>query len=189
MPLTAGASRRSQLKKQYWPDEQEWDGMGNGWFKSPRTLPLLLALLSSKDLTSGRDISKVYLELLARHMDGGVVEIGNESEHAYAAGYTGNRAVRSWYERMQLLEELGFIKTKQIGSQRFKLVLMVDPIVAVTGLRKRGRVPDEWWEAYRLRLLETKEADSDRLGEMAMLTIVTAGSKKGRANLVVSTPN
>jgi len=38
--------------------------MGNGWFKSPRTLPLILALLFAKELTAGRDISRVYLELL-----------------------------------------------------------------------------------------------------------------------------
>jgi hypothetical protein len=178
MPLTAGANRRSQLKKQYWPDEQEWDGMGSGWFKSPRTLPLILALLSAKELTAGRDISRVYLELLARHMDGGVIEVGNESEHAYAAGYTGGRAVRTWYERMQLLEDLGFIKSRRIGSQRYKLVLIVDPIAAVTGLRKEGRVPDEWWEAYRLRLLETKEADVDYLGQLASVSAAADAPKR-----------
>src|SRR5437660_6933900 len=99
MSQTAGANRRSHLKAQYWPTEPGWDGMGNGWFKSPRTLPLILALLAEKELTMGRDISRVYLELLARHMDGGVIEMGNEAEHAYAAGYTGSRAVRTWHER------------------------------------------------------------------------------------------
>jgi|GEM_PF-1361526 hypothetical protein len=169
MPQTAGSTRRVQLKKQYWPEEQEWDGMGNGWFKSPRTLPLILALLSEKELTEGRDISRVYLELLARHMDAGVIEMGNEAEHAYAAGYTGGRGIRTWAERMHLLENLGFIKTKPIGSQRFKLVMVVDPVVAVSELRKQDKVPDEWWEAYRHRLLETKEADADRLEELAKI--------------------
>ena len=28
----AGANRRSQLKVQYWPNEPERDGMGNGWY-------------------------------------------------------------------------------------------------------------------------------------------------------------
>ena len=48
-----------------------WNGTGSGWFKGPRTLPLILALLSSKTLTGGRDVSRVYLELLAHHTDGG----------------------------------------------------------------------------------------------------------------------
>src|SRR5437870_5052588 len=110
MPQTAGSNRRAQWKERYWPDEVAWSGTGNGWFKGPRTLPLVLSLLSRKDLTAGRDVSRVYLELMARHMDGGVVEIGNEGDHAYAAGYTGNRAIRTWCERMHLLENLGFIK-------------------------------------------------------------------------------
>jgi hypothetical protein len=186
MPITAGATRRSHLKQQYWPHEQEWDGMGNGWFKSPRTLPLILALLSEKELTAGRDVARVYLELLARHMDAGIVEVGNESEHAYAAGYTGSRAVRTWYERMQLLEELGFIRSKRIGNQRYRLVLIVDPIFAVAELRKRGCVPEAWWEAYRLRLLETKEADSTRLAELDFVRPSPEGKKGLRKSVAAS---
>lgn len=167
MPQTAGADRRTQLKEHYWPRDAAWNGTGSGWFKGPRTLPLILALLSQKGLTAGRDVSRVYLELLARHMDGGVIEIGNEADHAYAAGYTGTRAVRTWHERMQLLERLGFIKSKHIGNQKYKLVLVVDPIVAAAELRKQGRVPDSWWEAYLLRLMETKEADAERLERVA----------------------
>ena len=63
----------------HWSNDFAWNGTGNGWFKGPRTLPLILALLSDKKLTAGRDVAGVYLELLARHMDGGVIEIGNEA--------------------------------------------------------------------------------------------------------------
>ena len=167
MPQTAGADRREQLKNHYWRAESAWNGTGSGWFKGPRTLPLILALLSSKTLTGGRDVSRVYLELLARHMDGGVVEIGNEADHAYASGYTGTRAIRTWHERIQILQRLGFIKSKHVGNQRYKLVLLVDPLVAIANLRKQGAVPEPWWEAYSLRLMETKEADAERLERIA----------------------
>jgi hypothetical protein len=166
MPQTPGADRRAQLKERYWPKEHAWDGSGSGWFKGPRTLPLVLALLTQKGLTGGHDVSRVYLELLSRHMDGGVVEIGNESDHAYAAGYTGSRAVRTWHERMRLLEELGFIKSRHVGNQRYRLVLLVDPLSAVADLRRHNRVAEPWWEAYLLRLMETKEADTDRIEEV-----------------------
>jgi hypothetical protein len=167
MPQTAGADRRAQLKEHYWPQDEAWNGAGAGWFKGPRTLPLILALLSDKNLTAGRDISRVYLELLSRHFDGGVIEMGNEADHAFAAGYTGSRAVRTWHERVQLLQELGFIKSKHVGNQRYKLVFLVDPLVAITRLREAGRAPDSWWEAYLLRLMETKEADAERLERIA----------------------
>lgn len=178
MPQTAGAERRTELKKRYWRKDEAWTGMGNGWFKGPRTLPLILALLSQKELTAGRDISRVYLELLARHMDGGVIEIGNESDHAYAAGYVGTRAIRTWHERMALLERLGFIKSIKVGNQRYKLVLVVDPVVAITELREKSLVPDSWWEAYVLRLLETKEADSERLERMELQAALDSNGRK-----------
>lgn len=162
MAQTAGSERRSQIRERYWKVYSAWDGTGSGWFKSPRTLPLILTLLSSKKLTDGRDVSRVYLELLSRHLDGGVIEIGNESDHAYASGYTGTRAVRTWHERMQILKHLGFIKSVHVGNQRYRLVLLVDPLVAIAELRKKGSVDESWWEAYSLRLMETKEADAER---------------------------
>ncbi|SRR5260370_3004631 len=177
MPQTPGADRRSELKEYYWPKKAAWNGTGSGWFKGPRTLPLILALLSDKKLTGGRDVSRVYLELMARHMDGGIVETGNEGDHAFGAGYTGTRAVRTWSERMQLLERLGFIRSKQVGNQRYRLVLLVDPLVAIANLRKQGQVADSWLEAYRLRLMETKEADTERLERLGL----TGKSKKEAA--------
>jgi hypothetical protein len=163
MPQTAGSERRAQHKERFWKNDESWNGTGSGWFKAPRTLPLILALLSQKQLTGGRDVARVYLELLARHLDGGVIEIGNEADHAYAAGYSGVRAVRTWSERMQLLEKLGFIKTRRIGNQRYKLVLLADPLNAIADLRRQERVPEAWWETYILRLLETREVDEARL--------------------------
>lgn len=181
MPQTAGADRRAQLVQHYWPEDAAWNGAGAGWFKGPRTLPLILALLSDKALTEGRDIARVYIELLSRHFDGGVIEMGNEADHAYAAGYTGSRAVRTWHERMLLLQALGFIKSKHVGNQRYKLVFVVDPLVAVSRLREAGKVPDSWWEAYTLRLMETKEADPERLERIAGIdsSAEKRGSKRG----------
>jgi hypothetical protein len=176
MPQTPGAERRAQHKERYWKYEESWNGSGSGWFKAPRTLPLILALLSDKQLTGGRDVARVYLELLARHMDGGVIEIGNEADHAYAAGYTGTRAIRTWNERMQLLEKLGFIKTRKVGNQRYKLVLLADPLVAVANLYKQKRVPEPWWETYTLRLLETREAD-----ELRLETVISGNETAGTA--------
>jgi hypothetical protein len=167
MPQTAGADRRAQLKEHYWPEDAAWSGAGVGWFKGPRTLPLILALLADKNLTAGRDIAGVYLELLSRHFDSGVIEMGNEADHAYAAGYTGSRAIRTWHERMLILHQLGFIKSKHVGNQRYKLIFVVDPLVAIAKLRKADKVPEPWWEAYTLRLMETKEASPERLERIA----------------------
>jgi hypothetical protein len=113
--------------------------------------------MQSKALSGNLDPSGVYLELLSRHIDSGIVEMTNEADHAYGAGYFGNRAVRTWQERVRVLEELGFIITKQIGNLRYKYVLIVHPTVAIQKLRDDDKIPDAWWDAYINRKIEVKE--------------------------------
>lgn len=155
---TAGTEKRVKIRKEYWPTDDAWTGDNEkGWFRAPRTLPLLLGLLGEKGLSGKFDPIKVYLELLARHMDGGVIEMTNEADHAYAAGYFGQRGVRTWQERMNTLEKLGVIKTKQIGNQKFKYVLLVHPTTVIKRLRDAGKISNLWWDTYRSRQIETKE--------------------------------
>ena len=97
-------------------------------------------------------------ELLARHIDGGVVEMGHEEDHTYYAGYTGSRAVRTWHERSRLLERIGFIKVKAKGNRSYGNVLLVHPTVAVQKLYEDGKIDQRWWDTYCQRQVETKEA-------------------------------
>jgi hypothetical protein len=47
--------------------------LDDGWFKAPRTLPLILALIRDKKLTPKGDPTSVYLELLSRQFGDGIV--------------------------------------------------------------------------------------------------------------------
>ncbi|MDX6402798.1 MAG: hypothetical protein QOH70_253 [Blastocatellia bacterium] len=158
------SQRREELRKQFWPEDDAWTGENEkGWFMAARTLPLILALLGEKAISGTLDPTKVYVDLLARHIDGGVVEMVHEGEHAYAAGYVGTRGIRTWQERMKILEKTGFIKTKRIGNHG-KYVLLVHPTSAVQKLRDAGKVSDQWWDAYRERQIQTKEMSyNDRM--------------------------
>lgn len=159
---TSSAECREKLRNEFWPSEDAWTGENEkGWFRAPRTLPLVLGLLGEKTLSGNQDPTKVYVELLARHIDGGVIEMGHEGDHAFAAGYDGPRAIRTWRERMRVLEKLGFIRTKRAGNQDFKYVLLVHPTTALQQLRDAGKIPDHWWNTYRARQLETKEANHE----------------------------
>jgi hypothetical protein len=155
---TAGTERREKYREEFFKGEEAWTCENEkGWFRATRTLPLILVLLSDKKLRGKLDPTSVYLELVARHIDSGVIEMKDEAEHASAAGFFSSRAVRSWQERMQILEKNGFIKTQKIGSQRYKYVLIVHPTVAVQRLRDKELVSDDWWAAYRARQIEIKE--------------------------------
>jgi hypothetical protein len=150
MPAKSGvAKRREAIRQEYWPTEDLWTGeRETGWFPAPRSLPLILVLLSSKEISGGKDPSAVYLELLSRQRGEGVVEMAHEAEHAYAAGYEGKRAIRTWQERMLILEEIGFIRTVKIGNQRYKYAAIVHPTAAVQELREQNRISEAWWRAY-----------------------------------------
>jgi hypothetical protein len=78
-----------------------------------------LALRSSKRVSGNTDPTRVYMELLARHVDEGVIQMVTDEEHAFGAGYDGDRGVRSWRERMRLLEDIGVIKIKKIGLKKY----------------------------------------------------------------------
>jgi len=176
---SAATERREKLRDEFFKDEEPWTGETDfGWFRAPRTLPLILALLAEKSLSGKLNPTSVYLELLARNIDTGLVEMKDEAEHASAAGFFSTRAVRSWRERMKILEKNGFIKTKKIGNQPYKYVLLVHPTVAVKRLRDKKKVSDEWWDAYRARQIEVKEDSfEDRQKKKATNVVPIAAGK------------
>jgi hypothetical protein len=117
-----------------------------------------LSLIRDKRLTAKGDPTNVYLELLSRQFGDGIVEIQNQAEHAYAAGYTSQRgATRTWEEHMRTLDTLGFIKIKGVGPNSFKYILIVHPSTAIHELNQRNLVPKEWMDVYRDRCIVTKE--------------------------------
>lgn len=179
-----GASkRREKIRKEYWKDEDPWTGENEkGWFRAPRTLPLLLALIGSKELSGKHDLTMVYLELLARHIDGGVVEMSTDQDHSYCAGYQSPRSIRSWQERMKMLEKIGLIKAKHIGNQTYKYVLLVHPTTVIQRLREENKIPQHWWDTYRARQIETGEPKfEDRLKIRQPKKVVVLSPPKAKA--------
>jgi hypothetical protein len=155
---TAASERRKRIKDEFFLPDIAWTGENEkGWFRAPRTLPLVLHLLSNKKLTGTIDPTRVYLELLSRHIDHGVVEMVDEGSHAYASGYSGTRAARTWQERMKKLEELGFIKTRKIANQKYRYVLLVHPTEVVESLREKNALDQVWLDTFRARQIEVKE--------------------------------
>jgi hypothetical protein len=111
-------------------------------------LPLILWLID--DLAGkGKECSKVYLDLLSRDFGQGLVEIRDEADHAYCAGFITDRGPRSWRERIVILKELGFVRVAPRGNREIGYLLLVHPLLAVKSLRAAKRVPDRWWNMLR----------------------------------------
>ena len=145
--------KRETLRDNLWPGADKWiwnpsDADTVGFATIPRLIPLILHLL--KELSGGRsgDPSTVYLDLWCRDFGQGIIPVNDEQEFAFAAGYDGNRAVRTWRERMYSLVELGFILAKQEGNREFGQVLLLNPIAVAAKLRDEEKVSDEWWTSF-----------------------------------------
>ena len=154
-----------------------------GWFKGTRTLPLLLSLLNEKNVSGSSDPRSTYLELLARQMGEGIVEMGHEKDHAFASGYSSSRGARTWNDNMKILKENGLIKTQHI-SGRLRYVLIGHPTVVVQRLKEQDKVPDDWWNSYLERKRETKEPtyeqrEKKRKAAAKIVPIKAALGKKG----------
>jgi len=155
--MSTHSERRVALREEIFGSEAALESPEKGWFKASRALPHVLGLLASKKVSGEVDATRVYLELLARHIDSGFVELGSEADHAFASGYSGDRAIRTWRERMKTLEKTGFIKTKPSGTQPYKYVLLVPTEVVIDKLKRAGKVSTDWTAAYHARRLETGE--------------------------------
>lgn len=151
-------AKRAKLLQELWPSEQVWEGPDErGFFCAPRTLPLILCALKQKNISKNLDPTSVYLELYSRNMGEGIIEMLHDEEHAYASGYFEARAIRSWRDRMKVLEDFGFIKSKQKGNRRYGFVILTHPSIVMAGLYDQGEISEELWVAYKSRQIECKE--------------------------------
>jgi hypothetical protein len=166
IPVTAGRKRKTNnqdLKRTAARDEL-WPGSA-GWFWDPghndvkgfatmsRLMPWILLLI--RDLAGkGINPSGAYLDLWCRDFGQGLVEIKDEEECAFAAGYRGQRGVRTWREHMQRLVELHFIKVEAKGNREFAFVLLLDPLAVARWYKDQGKTPPGWWTSFSDRARE-----------------------------------
>jgi hypothetical protein len=144
-----GRLKRERLRDQLWPDiaPRLWARQDNAGFTTvPRLLSLIVVLI--RDLSGKSDPSRVYLDLWLRGFDDAFLNIIQEDQFAFSSGYKGNRAIRSWRERIKQLKALGFIDVKPRGNTEIAYILILNPLDAVARLREQGKVKDDWWNAY-----------------------------------------
>jgi hypothetical protein len=159
--------RREALRDALWPDAatQVWSRHeGKGFTTIPRVLPLIMRLAT--ELSQKGDPSRVYMDLWARAFDEGLITVHDEEDMAYSAGYSGPRAVRTWREHLQTLEQVGFIRTKEQGNREIAHILLLDPLKVAVKLNAKGKVPSAWWTALVTRCSEIgAQIDASELSE------------------------
>ena len=171
------AKRREERREQIWPGSKErlWP-RESGWFKSPRILPEALLILDYV-VGSGKDLTRTYLDLLSRNWGEGFVDVEDEHQAAYMAGFKTERGRRTWRTYLVLLERYGFIETKPVGNHKFGAILMVDPLRALCQLNADGKVPSNLWQLVLLKC-DTFSMKPPDMAEFTPSPQVVGGAEK-----------
>ncbi|MGM4893895.1 hypothetical protein [Tardiphaga sp. 839_C3_N1_4] len=113
------------------------------------------------DLTKGKPASDAYFELWCRAYDEMYISLGAAAMLARHSGYSGQRAVRLWAERIELLAELGFIRVREGASGKLSHAVILNPHLVIKRLfaDKKPGLLKEKYDALVERANETGSVD------------------------------
>lgn len=105
------SERRVALREKFWPMVTEDDlwlrKNRDGFATVPRSLPIMLMIMDG--MNKGYPVSSVYTDLWCRAPDEMFLQLQSHSGLAFSAGFEGERAQRTWRDRIRRLQEQGFI--------------------------------------------------------------------------------
>lgn len=163
--------RQLEVRNKLWPqvsDEMTWNRRARtGFVTMPRAMPLIMRIM---DYLAGKGspVSLVYLDIWCRTFDEAFLQITKAEEMASYAGFSGQRAVRTWKERLAKLANLGFIDIKYGLTRDVQFALILNPYHVIAKAYAAGEVPVEMWNALMVRAAEIGAedlADVDEVGE------------------------
>ncbi len=103
------------------------------------------------------------MELWCRAYDECFVTLNNPQELAFHSGFSGQRAVTTWKQRMRILQELGFIDIKPGPSGEMSYALIFNPYQVIKGMysTKRPGLTAELYNALAARAISIGANDLD----------------------------
>jgi hypothetical protein len=117
------------LRRKLWPFVEDGDLWlrkdRTGFATLPRAMPIILTIMDG--MTKGKRVSSTYLELWCRVMDEMFIQLQSHSAMAFGSGFEGERAVRTWRERMRWLQEKGFIDIKPGAHGDMSYAILLNP--------------------------------------------------------------
>ena len=155
-----------ELRKKLWPDVdfeiRLWHRNRNDGFVSvPRTLPLIICIID--EMTKGAPAGLTYAELWCRSFDEMYVSLSKSKEMAFHSGFTGQRAERTWAEKIRRLDELGFISIKSGQAGPLSHALIFNPYHVIKKLYAAGHpgITNDRYNALMERAIEIGADDLD----------------------------
>lgn len=122
--------RQLQVRSKLWPDVTDamlWGGENaQGFSMVPRLMPLMMSIMD--DLAGkGFPVGQTYLELWCRLREERFLTLNRPEEMAFHAGFSGQRALRTWKDRVRRLADLGFIDVQDGPLGDLSYAIFVNP--------------------------------------------------------------
>lgn len=166
MPPVKYIRRIRELREKSWPDvdfkKELWHRKRNdGFITIPRTMPLIISIID--DLTKGGPAGMTYAELWCRSFDEMYVSLSKSKEMAFCSGFVGQRAERTWAEKIRKLAELGFIKIKGGQAGQLSHALIMNPYLVIKKMYQDGQpgLSRDKYDALVERAIEIGATDLD----------------------------
>ena len=117
------------LRDSLWPDSEErlWHPKPHaGFITIPKTLPFLGRMMD--EMSKNFPVSETYNALWCWTWDNNAfVRLNRMDEMAFAAGFTGQRGVRTFQDRLRRLEIMGFVELKAAGNSKVAFAYLPNP--------------------------------------------------------------
>ena len=135
--LQRSRDKKSSIRKSVFPNIDEsrvWNvkdrSRTKGFTSLPRTMPLI-GNIADRLAGKGKPVSNTYLELWCRANEQGFLILTKPVEISFASGFSGERGVTTWKQRVRRLEELGFISSKPGASGDLHYVQIWNPYLVI----------------------------------------------------------
>lgn len=189
----AGRKNRDILKRQLalraklWPklsDEMLWSMDNEGWVALPRIMPLMMSIMD--DLSEkGFPVGRTYLELWSRLREEQFLTLNRPEEMAFHAGFEGQRALRTWKDRIQRLCDLGFIGLVPGPLGDLSYAVVYNPYHVIKRAYLAGRIQERKWQALVVRSNEVGAFDIDDLDDDGNLIPAEEEEEKPKPKFVL----
>ena len=152
--ISKAQEKAKALRDSVWPDLDEqmlWNRKSvSGFTTIPRTMPLIMNIIDA--LTKNKPAGSAYFVMWCRTFDHSLLVIDNPMTLAVEAGFSGERALSTWKDRMRSLVELGFIDAKEGPSGPYHYVLLFNPHKVVWDLK--GKIQESTFRQLQTRAIE-----------------------------------
>lgn len=164
--------RQLAARKKLWPEISEemlWDWKERkGFIPVPRLLPLMMSIMD--DLSGkGFPVGQTYFEMWSRLYDELFLTLNRPEEMAFHAGFSGQRSLRTWRDRVKRLAELGFVDLKPGPVGDLSYAIFLNPYHVIKRAYLAGLVQEAKWQALVIRSNEIGAFDIDDLDDSGKL--------------------